>query len=126
MLNPEIDNMLKERLKRNWMIILGPPNLVCYIEDTVYTPGTEKNGDFEAILSPGSRCGAFFLVRKNCDLKSFLGNPPDFDDMLVLEVLGAEGRKLLTSVSLRRPMGDRGVCIERIVERLMTPMRNGE
>ena len=43
-------NYIADKLKQNWVIILGDAKTINTIENVVYTPGTEKNDDFALIM----------------------------------------------------------------------------
>ena len=72
----ETKEMLKKKLREDWMILAGNNDIISRIEDTVYTPGTEKNKDCKMIGSPH---GWLFLCKNNKEIKEWMGNKPHFE-----------------------------------------------
>ena len=83
----ELKSLIRRRLKTGWIILLGNAHLINIIETTVYPPRTEENKLFEAVMSPALPTFHIFLAKKTDKLANFLGNPPDLDKTICLEIM---------------------------------------
>ncbi len=83
----EARKLLKDQLMNGWIAIFGDAEGIEKLEYEVYTPGTDKNQDFEMFgLIP-----IVFTGKKTDDLRKLLGNQPDFDKLIAIEFHGHAG-----------------------------------
>ena len=71
------------RLREGWVVMYGADELIAFVEQTCYPPGTPANGLFEAFVSARPVL-SLYLGKKTPELCSFLGDLPDFEDTLGL------------------------------------------
>ena len=77
----EAKNRLKEKIMSDWIVITGNSESINDLENAIYTPGTTKSKYFETFMVSTSLIA---IGKKTEDLKHLLGNPPDFDQLLML------------------------------------------
>jgi len=114
----EFKNLIQRRLKAGWVLLLGDPQLVGVIEETVYPPGTDENKLFELLISPALPGLGVFLAKKTGKLANLLRNPPDLDKIICLEIMGRAGEKALLAETLAKE-GQLDTAINQLIERLV-------
>ncbi len=68
--------MIREKLMNDWVIVVGDDECITHLEYNVFTPGTDKNQDFIAILStakPPYRVLVLYLAKKTKEFLKFIG-----------------------------------------------------
>lgn len=76
----EAVDTIRWRLTNGWAIVDGDLDLLIRFEECVYPPGTDLNAGYEIIGFMPS----VHLAKKTDRLREFLGDPSDFDEILVL------------------------------------------
>jgi hypothetical protein len=71
-LEGELEEELRNRFEEGFIIVQGESKAIMKLEDEVYTPGTEKNRNFIAILLPTFPPSTIFLAKKTKGLKKLL------------------------------------------------------
>ncbi len=119
--NAEVRALIQQRLKAGYVIILGDPKLIEVIEINAYPPRTSENKLFELLLSPTVPGFGIFLAKKTKKLAELLGNPPDLDKTIGLEIVARLGDTgfLVNQVMAKEGRLDSAIqqIIERIIER---------
>lgn len=115
----ELKNLIKRRLKAGYVVLLGAPELVQVIEANAYPPGTSENKLFELLLSPSLPYLGVFLVKKTDKLANLLGNPPDLDKTICLEIMGRVGEKEVLAIQTGAKEGRLDTAINQLIERLV-------
>jgi hypothetical protein len=71
-LEGELEEELRDRFEEGFIIVQGESKAIMKLEEEVYTPGTEKNRNFIAILLPTFPPSTIFLAKKTRALKELL------------------------------------------------------
>jgi len=71
---------IRRRLMNGWVIVDGDPGALGTLEETVYPPGTPLNAGYEII----GFLPSVHLAKKTDRLRALLGDPSDFDTIIVL------------------------------------------
>ena len=111
------------KLMGDWILIAGDPDAIGLLEYNVYTPGTSKNADFEAVMTPSM---VFYMGRKTPELRALLQLDNDNGGWasltwLILTALPesnyrAETRHAINTLS-------RGTLLETVLKNLMYGVR---
>ena len=114
----EVPKLIRRRLMSGWVIVIGEPHCVENLEYEVYTPGTEENANFEALILPGFPPTWFYLVKKTPRLRELMKDLSDeeFETLLaiVFHVQLGENKCLSELIGAKKEMKD--VAINRIIE----------
>jgi len=82
----EIKKEIESKLNSGWCVICAKSEFMEILEELIYPPKTPKNNDFEILfISSGNKIGFISFGKKTDDLKAFIKNPIDFDEILLLE-----------------------------------------
>ena len=86
----EVLKYISSRLRGGWILVFGDIDCIDFLENMVYTPGSDKNEDFEVIITHTIRkIAPIFLALKTEDLREFLGVDEDtFNRMVALHYDG--------------------------------------
>jgi hypothetical protein len=80
---------LYRRLSKDWIMIEGDPEALNALEYAVYTPGTIRKADIEAVLIAGSPPRAIMIGRKRPELRNILqleDDPAGWESMFLLNL----------------------------------------
>ncbi len=109
---------LYRRVIADWIYITGDSSAVEYLEDLIYTPGTDKNGDFEAVMGIH---GYFFIGRKTPELRKFLkldNDAPAWDSVFALKIHRVEGGVMCETKHFTE-MQSREMLLESLTKRMV-------
>ena len=85
----EVLKHISSRLRGGWILVFGDIECIRVLEYKVYTPGTEKNRDFELVITYTWEMRPLYLARKTEDLRMFLNVDEDvFNRMVALHYDG--------------------------------------
>jgi len=113
--------VIEQRIKEGWTIILGDPKVIEFIENSAYPPGTKENELFQMFLAPWLPNLGFFLAKKTEKLANLLGNCPDLDSTICLEILGMVGEKTIMVHQIGAKEGQMENAIEQVIRKVMKP-----
>lgn len=71
----EVKKLIKQRLLNGWMIVEGDGEMISYLEEKIYTPGTDRNELFQCLMMSLKNVGKIYflyLSKKDSDLRKFL------------------------------------------------------
>ena len=108
-----------------WILITGELPAISRLEESIYTPGTARNADLEAVH--GFRA-YFFLGRKTQDLRRALTLERDddaWDSLFALRISGLGGDHFNAETKHFRNTADRDLLLESLVKRLVDVLEHG-
>ena len=112
--------LVRKRLLDGWVLVVGSPGCVQALEDTVYTPGTPANADFELIIAIARSGGIapLYLARKTERLNQLLPelSSTEWETLLALELAGTPGE--CTVQALGAKQGRIAEAVERLINYL--------
>jgi len=114
----DLRRLIKQKLKTGWVVILGDPELVQFIEDGAYPPGTKENELFQLLAGPSLLGFCCFLAKKTERLSQVLGNPPDMDTTICLEIMGQVEEGLLVDQVMAKE-GQLDSAIDKLIAKIL-------
>lgn len=114
----EAKQYVKSKLLNQWVILDGDLDTIERLENSIYTPGTPKNREFEiALLSPFQR---IFLAKKNAALKKLFHDPPDFSGIIVITFTGGSAENQSGARMAVKPEENFAEVVDELVEDLFS------
>ena len=131
----ELFDYVRRRLSEGWVMVTGDNECIEQLEETVYTPGTSENENFEVVIAPSRRPGGplfytFSLAKKTERLKDFLKNADindeEFNTLLAIEfILPIPGTNKCISRVIGFKESRRDQAIDRIINHLRMLISGG-